>query len=151
LRQSVYFVQILNLTKLLPVRNSDFVLTFNEQNLFLFSADTLDVVAVFRRRFGEIRNVIVDDSDVYVIGSVDTVAKYRISVEDVDSGNDEPDFASTVHIPNQSNYFIFLIFIFLKYTHGYIAYLKKRGCLGGGELTRVLSISFIFAFSPLNR
>jgi hypothetical protein len=133
LRQSVYFVQILNLTKLLPVRNSDFVLTFNEQNLFLFSADTLDVVAVFRRRFGEIRNVIVDDSDVYVIGSVDTVAKYRISVEDVDSGNDEPDFASTVHIPNQSNYFIFLIFIFLKYTHGYIAYLKKEVAWGVGS------------------
>ncbi len=88
--------QPLNFTKLLSVENSKFFLTFNKQSIFIFDSRNLETVDNFHRRFGEIRDVCVDDLNIYIRGSVDTISKYRLSTEIVDNGFDEADFVSTV-------------------------------------------------------
>ena len=88
--------QPLNFSKLLSVENSKFLLTFNKQSIFVFDSRNLENVDNFHRRFGEIRDVCVDNSNIYIRGSIDTVSKYKLSTEIVDNGFDEADFISTV-------------------------------------------------------
>ncbi len=88
--------QPLNFSKLLSVENSKFILTFNKQSIFIFDSRNFETVDNFHRRFGEIRDVCVDDSYIYIRGSSDTISKYKLSTEIVDNGFDETDFVSTV-------------------------------------------------------
>jgi glutamine cyclotransferase len=87
----------LNFTKLFLVGKSSFVLTFNKQSIFIFDVKNLESVDRFHRRFGEIREVFVDESNIFVWGSSDTVLKFQLKVdESQESGEDESDFVSTV-------------------------------------------------------
>jgi len=86
----------LNFSKLLAVENSKFILTFNKQSIFIFDSRKFETVDNFHRRFGEIRDVCVDDSYIFIRGSSDTISKYKLSTEIVDNGFNEADFVSTV-------------------------------------------------------
>ena len=89
--------QNLNFGKVLKLGNTDFVLTFNKQVIFVFDSRTFENVDVFQRRFGQIVDVVVDESNVYVVGSVGVVVKYSASVRDVENvGVDEVDLAPSV-------------------------------------------------------
>ena len=82
-----------NFTRLLLLQDSKLVLTFNKQSIYIFDAENLQSVEHFHRRFGLFRDVFVDDSNIFVRGSVDTISKFKVSTKTFD----EPDFVSTVN------------------------------------------------------
>ena len=57
---------------------------------------SFEQIDVFQRRFGHIRDVCVDLLNVYVVGSVGNVVKYKMSFADVENGVEEVDFVTTV-------------------------------------------------------
>ena len=81
-----------NFTRLLLLQDSKLVLTFNKQSIYIFDAENLQSIEHFHRRFGLFRDVFVDDSNIFVRGSVDTISKFKVSTKTFD----EPDFVSTV-------------------------------------------------------
>ena len=85
-----------NFTKIYEIEKSNFVVTFNNRNIFAINVRSFEQIDVFQRRFGHIRDVCVDLLNVYVVGSVGNVVKYKMSFADFENGVDEVDFVTTV-------------------------------------------------------